>query len=56
MTVMELKEFAINQKNLINMQQLKIYEFKNSIVYSFYKLTSSFGKTSIGKILQRIIK
>ena len=31
-------------------------KFKGSIVYPFYKITSSIGKTKFGKILQRLIK
>ena len=47
----------INNLNMIiEQKKTLIGKFRKSIVYPFYKITSSIGKTKIGKTLQKILK
>jgi len=45
-----------HQKQVINKQIVQINQFRNSIIYPFYKITSRIGKTKQGKIIQKPIK
>jgi hypothetical protein len=42
--------------NCADLQKKQIGEFKASVIYPLYKLTHSFGKTKLGKRIQKIIK
>ena len=52
----ELTIITNNQKEIIEKQRRTIKNFRNSIVYPFFTITSSIGRTKIGKIISRIIK
>ncbi len=47
---------SADMEKQIEMLSIHVGRFKNSIIYPFYKATSSFGKTSLGKIIQKILK
>ena len=56
----ELKIAKENEKRemqrLLDMQRKFIGEYRNSVVYPFYRATHSFGETGMGKFLQKALK
>jgi hypothetical protein len=53
--------FETNLKNMdleetVTKQRITLGKFRASIVFNFYRITSTIGETRIGKVLQRIIK
>ena len=44
------------QTKILLIQKQIIGQYKSSIVYPFYRITSTIGKTKLGKLLQKILK
>lgn len=51
-----LNLILIKQSERINYQKSFIGKYRGSIVYPFYKISHTIGKTRIGKLLRRLIK
>ena len=51
-----LNEIIKQQGEIIAIQKGRIDQFKNSIVYPFYRITHTLGNTKLGKILQKLLK
>ncbi|MBU1030480.1 MAG: hypothetical protein KKB65_04575, partial [Nanoarchaeota archaeon] len=54
--IKELFNIINNQKKTIEKQLINICQFKSSVIYPFFRITSGFGKTKTGKIIQKLIK
>lgn len=49
-------EKSIGMEKQIETLCIQVGRFKNSIVYPYYRITKSIGKTKLGKLLQRLLK
>ena len=56
MQMNRLNEIIKQQGEIIAKQKGRIGQFKNSIMYPFFRVTHNIGRTKMGKILQKLLK
>ena len=54
--IQEKNKIIEEQTKILLIQKQIIGQYKSSIVYPFYRITSTIGKTKLGKLLQKILK